>query len=131
MGTTQPTGSQLKDLMNSTDDRPFVMINLLKFKKATDSGEPGKAAYQRYEKNVFPLLLEAGGRPLWIGAVGEVFIGTPDDAWDQVMLIEYPSRAAFLKMISRPEYQKVHHDREIALENSVLLAAGTVMKAGI
>lgn len=131
MGTTQPTGSQIKELMNSPDDKTFVMINLLKFKKVTETGEPGKTAYQRYEKNALPFVLEVGGRPLWVGKVDQVFIGTSADEWDQVMLIEYPSRKAFLHMISLPEYQKIHHDREIALENSALLASGTVFKGGI
>jgi uncharacterized protein (DUF1330 family) len=75
--------------------------------------------------NVAPLLEKAGGRLLWMGLVKQVFIGTDMDNWDRVLLVEYPSRQAFLDMISKPEYQKVHQDREAGLETSALLVAKT------
>lgn len=80
-------------------------------------------------ENVAPLLDEAGGRLLWLGDIDDVFIGTSRDEWDRVMLVEYPSRKAFLDMISRPEYLKVHEDREAGLETSALLAGKTVINA--
>jgi uncharacterized protein (DUF1330 family) len=39
------------------------------------------------------------------------------------MLVEYPSRAAFLEMVSSPEYLRANQDRESGLERTVLLAA--------
>lgn len=127
MGAIQPTGEQIKELAAARDDRPVVMINLLKFKKVTDAGEPGRAAYDRYGRNVLPILSGLGARVVWLGSVDQVFIGTPDDRWDQVMLVEYPSRKAFLAMISDPEYQRIHRDREAALEDSALIASTTVI----
>jgi len=128
MNHINPTEKQFKEFSLQKDDGPFVMINLLKFKKeAAKSSESGVKAYNRYMENVSSLLDEAGGRLLWLGDVEDVFIGSSRDGWNRVMLVEYPSRKAFLDMIARPEYLKVHEDREAGLETSALLASKTVI----
>jgi len=98
------------------------MVNLLKFRKITESGEQGSEAYDRYGRNTMPILREIGARVLWLGSVKQVFIGGEHDYWDEVLLVEYPSRKAFLQMISRPDFLHIHKDRETSLENSALLA---------
>lgn len=126
MRIINPSPQQLEEFSTSSDDKPFVMINLLKFKKTTeDKKETGQEAYTRYMMNVAPLLEKAGGRLLWMGSVKQVFIGIDHDNWDRVLLVEYPSRKAFLEMISTPEYQEVHKDREAGLETSALLVSKT------
>jgi uncharacterized protein (DUF1330 family) len=127
MGTVSPTGKQIKELADSADDKPVVMVNLLKFKNITESGEQGSKAYERYGRNTMPILQEIGARVLWLGSVKQVFIGGEYDYWDEVLLVEYPSRKAFLQMISRPDYIKIHMDREMALENSALLATKSIV----
>jgi uncharacterized protein (DUF1330 family) len=126
MKTISPTKAQLSALMESADDKPFVMVNLLKFKSITDAGETGQAAYQRYAKNTAPHLAQAGGRLVWAGAATQVFIGIPGKAWDWILLIEYPSRKAFLSMIADPAYTAIHEDREAGLEDSVLMACNSI-----
>jgi hypothetical protein len=39
-----------------------------------------------------------------------------------VLLVEYPSRKAFIEMVTQPEYLEAHADREAALERTVVLA---------
>jgi uncharacterized protein (DUF1330 family) len=122
MKTINPSSQQMKEFAELTDSGPIVMVNLLRFRKTAATGkESGEAAYTRYMINVAPLLEKAGGRLVWMGSVKQVFIGTDTDHWDRVMLVEYPSRKAFLDMISAPEYQEVHKDREAGLETSALL----------
>jgi len=126
MKTVNPSPQQLDEFANLPDTGPFVMINLLKFRAtAANKAESGEAAYTRYMINVAPLLEKAGGRLIWMGSVKQVFIGTPENSWDRVLLVEYPSRKAFLDMVSAPEYQEVHQDREAGLENSALLVTKT------
>jgi uncharacterized protein (DUF1330 family) len=127
MGNVSPTGKQIEELKNSADDKPVVMVNLLKFKKTTETGEQGRKAYDRYGRNTMPILKEIGARVLYLGSVKQVFIGGEYDYWDQVLLVEYPSRNAFLQMIARPDYMQIHKDREMALENSALLATEPVV----
>ena len=126
MKTLTPTREQIRELKGHEDDGPVVMINLLKFKPVTDSGESGRDAYNRYMAAVGPMLNNVGGHLLWMGAVNQVFIGKLHDAWDMVMLVEYPSRRAFTQMISDPAYNEVHTHREEALADSALLASTTI-----
>jgi uncharacterized protein (DUF1330 family) len=126
MSQVHPSAQQIKELSALSDTGLIVMINLLKFRETAATGkESGEAAYTRYMINVVPLLEKAGGRLLWMGSVKQVFIGAETDQWDRVMLVEYPSRQAFLSMISDPKYLEVHQDREAGLETSALLMTKT------
>lgn len=49
-------------------------------------------------------------------------IGGDDDDWDAVILVEYPSRRAFMEMTSSPKYQDVSKDRTAGLADSRLIA---------
>jgi uncharacterized protein (DUF1330 family) len=51
-----------------------------------------------------------------------VVIGGESDDWDAVILVEYPSRAAFLDMTSSSDYREVSKDRSGALIDSRLIA---------
>jgi uncharacterized protein (DUF1330 family) len=51
-----------------------------------------------------------------------VVIGEDADRWDSVVLVEYPSRRAFLDMVSSPEYQAIAGRRTDALTDSRLIA---------
>ena len=47
---------------------------------------------------------------------------TTDQAWDAVLLVRYPSRAAFSAMVADPEYHQVTELRTRALREAVLQA---------
>jgi uncharacterized protein (DUF1330 family) len=95
------------------------MLNLLKFKK-----EGGREAYLRYIKESGPFVQGVGAKVLYFGKAKELLNGT--ETWDIVMLVQYPSRKAFLKMANDPDYLKVHEFREQALERAVLYATDPV-----
>lgn len=98
-----------------TNQEPFVMLNLLKFKE-----EGGRAAYLRYIKASGPFVAGVGAKVLYFGKANELLNGT--ETWDIVMLVQYPSRKAFLQMANNPDYLKVHEYRAEALERAVLYA---------
>lgn len=127
MDVLNPTGDQFRDMKKNQKPGPFVMVNLLRFSSSGRmDGETGKESYERYGQTMGALLKKAGGRLLWIGNVDQVFIGTAGDGFDYVMLVEYPSRKAFLEMVSSPEYLEANRDREAGLQRAVLLTADTV-----
>jgi len=109
--------------------KPIVMVNLLRFRQVADySGtgiedEPvgGKEAYDRYGRAVIKLLWREGGQILWSGNVRTSFIAPSYERWDRAVLVYYPSRAAFLRMVGSEEYQRVVGHRMAALEDSRLL----------
>ena len=45
---------------------------------------------------------------------------TPTEDWDAVALVQYPSRKAFIEMVTTPEYEQAHEHRESGLERTVL-----------
>jgi uncharacterized protein (DUF1330 family) len=108
----------------SSDDEPVVMLNLLKFKdRATENtDESGAEAYRRYGDAATAMIEERGGKVLWAGRADQILIGNPDEPWDQVLLVEYPSRGAFIDMVTQPEYDDAHAHRESGLERTIVVA---------
>ncbi len=45
-----------------------------------------------------------------------------EGSWDMMLLVSYPTRQAFLDMVSSPEYQEIEHLRSEALVRSELRA---------
>jgi uncharacterized protein (DUF1330 family) len=119
MNTIKINQDQFKELLKNPNDKPFVMLNLLKFKK-----EGGRKSYARYMKEANSFVEEVGGKLLLLSRPKELLTGA--ETWDVLMLVKYPSRKAFLKMASNPEYLKIHDFREEALESAVLYATDEI-----
>ncbi len=119
MVSIEPTGDQLRQLRDLTHEGPIVMLNLLKFKP-----DGGTESYDRYSAVAGRLVTEIGGRILYYGTQKMPFIG--HEEWDAMLLIEYPSRAAFLTMTNDERYQSAAHYRHDALVDSRLYAMETI-----
>ena len=119
MKTVEPTASQIQAFAAQTDDTsPFIMLNLLRYREQADyvdvPGElacSGKEAYQRY-----------AGTVCFAGAAQTVVIGPEGEQWDDVFLIQYPSRQAFFDMLSSEQYRAIGYHRTAALDDSRLVA---------
>jgi uncharacterized protein (DUF1330 family) len=111
-----PNLDQFQALAASPDDGPVVMLNLLKFKPGSEE------SYLRYGDAARAMISERGGRLVWSGRAEQVLIGDPAAEWDAVLLVEYPSRAAFIEMVSSPAYIEAHADREAGLERTIVVA---------
>ena len=99
------------------------MINLLKFRNGdAPEGTTGVEEYRRYGDTALEMIAQQGGRILWAGTGDQVLIGDVEEDWDAVLLVEYPSRAAFVEMVSSPEYLEAHAHRERALERTIVIA---------
>ena len=95
------------------DNAPVVMLNLLSFQP-----DGGQERYEEYGAAVAPLLEGVGGRIVFSGKPSPALLG--DDSWDLVVLVEYPTRQAFLDMIGSTEYQAIAHLRTEALTKGEL-----------
>jgi|GEM_PF-1358666 len=101
-----PTREQIKALATLPHLGTIVMINLLKFKE-TMEGESlsGKELYQEYAKQAAPFIQKSNGKVLWKGQfLGQVISPKEDVEWDEMLLVEYPTKEHFLEMIKSPEY---------------------------
>jgi uncharacterized protein (DUF1330 family) len=103
-------------------ERPVVMLNLLALR-----AEGGRERYEEYGAAVAPLLGRAGGRILYLGEPGPALLG--EGSWDLVVLVEYPTRQAFLEMVASPEYQAIAHLRTEALTRGELHPMDTAVVA--
>jgi uncharacterized protein (DUF1330 family) len=101
------------ELRRRGEDGPVVMLNLLDFKP-----DGGAERYAEYGVAVQPLLERAGGKLLFAGDAAGALIGP--SGWDLVLLVEYPTRQAFLDMVTSPEYLEIAHLRTEALERGEL-----------
>jgi uncharacterized protein (DUF1330 family) len=129
----EPTAEQVKRLAATSGDGPIIMVNLLRFRDEAgppDEGVSGAEAYGRYAAAIPPFLERAGGRLLSAVACREGVVGPDDAEWDVVALVEYPSREAFLGMISDPEYLEIHRHRAAALADSRLILSSLAMPTG-
>lgn len=118
------------------NDGPIRMINLLKFKDVADYGDQpdpagdagpstGAEAYGRYGAVALPLVATVGGSQFYSAAAHQTVIGPADEEWDMVAIIEYPNRAAFLEMVSKPEYQaSVFHRTAGLADTRIIMTTG-------
>lgn len=114
----QTTPERFAALAARPADAPLVMVNLLKFR---ESG--GLESYLRYAQEVAPHLERVGATVRYGGVAPAVVIG--DGArpwWDAILIVEYPSPAAFIEMVTDGEYAKVHEHRAAALDRGDLIA---------
>jgi uncharacterized protein (DUF1330 family) len=128
----KPTREQVVRLAEAPDDGPVVMLNLLRFAKTADdgSGKTGAASYDTYGEKMRDIMAERGIKLLWRGHADSVVIGDDEtDGWDMVLLVQYPSRKAFLEMGASKEYEKVGEHRTAALADSRLIACTEQFRA--
>jgi uncharacterized protein (DUF1330 family) len=119
-----PTKEQFDAFARHDRDGEVVMINLLHFSSGESEGASGGSdAYREYGDAAVKMVEARGGRVLWMGQPEHVVIGDPEhDGWDMAVLVSYPSRAAFVDMVTSPKYQEAHTHRERGLDRTVLLA---------
>jgi len=108
-----PSEEGFADLTRRADEGPVTMLNLLSFKP-----DGGRERYLEYGEAVLPLLERAGGQVLFQGQAAPAVLGA--QSWDLVLLVEYPTRGAFLEMIQSPDYQAIAHLRTEALAKGEL-----------
>ena len=109
-----PRGADLKRFLAEDPGGPVVMLNLLRF--------ADRASYDEYGRAIQPFLEKVGGEVIYFGEGSTVLVAEPGQSWDAVLLVRYPSRAAFSQMVADPDYQKITHLRTRALKEAVLQA---------
>nr|WP_017973610.1 DUF1330 domain-containing protein [Actinopolyspora halophila] len=101
-------------MLNELPDGPIVMLNLLRF--AAD----GRSLYNQYTQKARPLLQRYGGEVLYAGDGATPLVAEEGQDWDAVLLVRYPDREAFTRMVADPEYQEIASLRTRALAEAVL-----------
>jgi hypothetical protein len=92
-------------------------------------GTPEKAN-AHYEKSLAWLWLSHASYPTFIGVpqARNLINMQPERAWDDIIVVRYPSRRTFLKLISHPTYATVAAYKFIAVElDLVPVSGGTIV----
>ena len=110
-----PRGADLKRYLQEDPGGPVVMLNLLRF------ADGGRELYARYAEALRSTFLPRyGGEVLYAGDGATPLVAEAGQEWDAVLLVRYPSRAAFSAMVADPGYQEVTALRTRALTEAVL-----------
>ncbi|TYO91543.1 DUF1330 domain-containing protein [Oceanicella actignis] len=111
-------------------DAPIEMLNLvaLRVRAAYPEDRPeaaegltGAQAYARYGAASAPVFKRVGGRIVWRGRPELTLIGPRDERWDIAFVARYPDAAAFLAMVTDPEYRRAVTHRQAAVRTSRLI----------
>ena len=108
------TKEQTHAFMEQDIEGPIHMLNMLRF-----NADGGREKYRQYGKHTAPLLAKVGAKVISRSEARATLIGGED--WDAVLVVEYPSRMAFLDMVLSEEFQQGKHLRQEALEDSRLI----------
>lgn len=119
--TLDTTPEQFAALGARPAKAPVLMVNLLKFKQPG-----GEERYLQYGREVAPHLQRVGANIRYAGTAPAIIIGEGERPWwDAILIVEYPTPAAFIEMVTDADYAKVHEHRAAALERGDLIATST------
>jgi uncharacterized protein (DUF1330 family) len=94
----EATEEQFATLATLPPDAPVVMVNLLQFKK-----QGGVERYLQYGQEATPHLQRVGATIRYGGTAPTVIIGDGKRPWwDAILIVEYPTPAAFVEMVTSP-----------------------------
>lgn len=122
-----PTAQQQQAALQRDDGRPIYMLNLLKFRPKAQYADgretqlSGLEAYTLYGQAMLRMVMAAGGKLLYAGAVRGLLVGEADDGWDQVALMMYPSFRVMAEITGSAAYAEIHVHREAGLAGQLLI----------
>ena len=122
-----PTADGIQALSRDASPTKIAMLNLLKFrnkalyKDGRSDDISGLEAYLRYANAMTKIVEREGGRILFTGRIAGLVIGAVENVWDVAAIMEYPSRAAFQRIVTLPEVQEISVHREAGLEGQLLI----------
>jgi uncharacterized protein (DUF1330 family) len=130
-GGINPDQDQMRGLLESDEDGPLQFVNLLAYREVASYpdgheldgvGLTGAEAYGRYAAIALDHVLRRGGSLVLYSNVLHVLIGRTAP-WDQIAIMQYPERDAFVDMIRDLDYQAglVHRDAGLA-ETAILVS---------
>lgn len=120
-----PTREQFDAFKALPRDTPIMMLNLIRLKQLATYPDgkscTGAEAYARYGELSGPIFRKLGGEIMWRGRQECMLTGPTDKQWDIAFVARYPNAAAFLAMVTNPDYQAIVVHRTIAVEDSRLI----------
>jgi hypothetical protein len=124
--TRPEVAKRLRAWLEADDGKPFYMLNLMRyypelrrFPNAPEFKGTPRESNARYEAAARSMLLKIGGYPLFAGTPQGKNILEHDptlDDWSRLLLVRYPSRRAFTKLLTHPVYPEIEPYKMMALQ---------------
>ncbi len=130
-----PTADRIANLMAETSDQPITMLNLLKFREHAQYADgrasdlSGRDAYMLYGAKMQQVVEREGGRMVFSGEIMSLVIGTVEQMWDVAALVEYPSSAAFARIVTSPEVAAIGVHRAAGLAGQLLIRVSSAVRS--
>ena len=133
MSVLMPSEQQIAKLQSLPADEPVGALNLFHFNDQANylPADPeygtleaditGREAYARYGEIAGKSIAELGGRVVFSTPIDQVMIGPSDPPWDLAAVMYFPTREAFMQMLSDPDFQSASRHRKAALANHTML----------
>ena len=124
-----PSEAHLAKLKSLPEDEPVAALNLFHFNERAryqpEDPEFGTAeadiscqeAFTKYGAIAGKIITDIGGRLVFSTPVVQMMIGPDDAAWEQAAIMFFPTRRAFMQMLSDPEFKSASRHRKAALAN--------------
>lgn len=113
----------------AADDGPFWAVNLMQYRAVADYADDGPAGDgpaktgREADDEYAPVevLADLGAM---IALYGDVTAqGDAEPAWDRVGIVRYPTRASFMAMQQRADFQEKHVHKEAGMQFTIVMAA--------
>lgn len=130
MSSIDPTREQFDAFKALPRDEPIQMLNLIRLNEVAHypeghpnhgKGMTGLEAYREYGRTSAEIFRSLGGRQVWAGRPDAVVTGPTDEKWDLAFIAEYPNAAAFLAMVTNPDYREHVKHRRASVADSRLI----------
>jgi uncharacterized protein (DUF1330 family) len=129
----EPSENQLSKLLSMPIETPVAVLNLFEFNEVANyqSGDPeyatsaaeisGQDAFHLYGGVAGKTIEDLGGRVVMSAPVEQVLIGHEVANWHAAAIMYFPSRGAFLQMMSDANFQTASRHRRAALKNHCMI----------
>lgn len=128
-----PSEAQVAKLLSLPPDSPVAALNLFQFNEraqyqpedpeyGTDAADiSGQEAYAKYGATAGKAIMDLGGKVVFSTPVDQVMIGGEGIEWDIAAIMYFPTRQAFMDMLSNPEFEANSRHRKAALANHCMI----------
>lgn len=128
-----PQEAQLAKLGSLPQEAPLAVLNLFRFNAeagyrpedpefGTEAARiTGREAWAAYAAAAGKAIVALGGRVVFSTRVEQLMIGPEEAHWELAAVMYFPTRKAFVELLSDPDFQAVSRHRKAALADHCMI----------
>ena len=108
------------------DDGPVWMVNLMRYKAQAEyvDGRESELSGREADDAYTPVgpLGAVGAEIVFVADVEDQFLGD-EPKWDRIAVVKYPTRASFIAMQQRDDFQQAHEHKEAGMAETIVIGS--------